>query len=113
MPFEDAERTMQFKQFQKIIKNEKIDEQVPLKERLGQHLRNLSASNAYYVDVTHNKGVRSEHSYFKGKSVKENSTLKKIFSQIFEGGKAEQLLEYHVFLALKRLNQYVFANLNG
>jgi hypothetical protein len=28
---------MQFKQFQKIIKNEKIDEQVPLKERLGQH----------------------------------------------------------------------------
>ena len=65
------------------------------KERLGQHLRNLSASNAYYIDITRNRGVGGEHSYFKAKTVNANSTLKRIFMRIFEGGKAEQALTYH------------------
>ncbi len=64
-------------------------------ERLGHHLRNLTANNAYYVDVTGNRGVGSEHSYFKGRSVDRNSTLKKIFTQMFEGRKSETRLKYH------------------
>ena len=72
------------------------------KERLGHHLRNLYASNAYYIDVTRNRGVGSEHSYFKGKSVLKNSTLKRIFSRIFEGGKAEHLLTYHADINVYR-----------
>jgi esterase/lipase superfamily enzyme len=65
------------------------------KERLGHYLRNLTAKNAYYIDITRNTGVGSEHSYFKGKPVNNNLTLKKIFAEVFEGGKAERLLEYH------------------
>jgi len=72
------------------------------KERLGNHLRNLYASNAYYIDVTRNRGVGSEHSYFKGKTVRQNSTLKRIFSQIFEGGKAEHRLTYHADINVYR-----------
>jgi len=37
LPIEDAERTLQLKQIQRLIKAEKIDEQVPAKERLGKH----------------------------------------------------------------------------
>lgn len=65
------------------------------KVQFYHHLRNLYASNAYYIDGTRNKGVGSEHSYFKGKTVRQNSTLRRIFSRIFEGGKAEHLLTYH------------------
>jgi esterase/lipase superfamily enzyme len=72
------------------------------KERLGRHLRNLNASNAYYIDVTRNRGVGSEHSYFKKKTVKNNSTLKRIFKRIFEGGNAEQLLDYHADINVYR-----------
>ena len=72
------------------------------KERLGNHLRNLNAKNAYYLDVTRNRGVGSKHSYFKGNSVKKNATLKRIFSRIFEGGKAEQLMNYHADINVYR-----------
>jgi esterase/lipase superfamily enzyme len=63
-------------------------------ERLGQHLRNLVAGNAYYIDVTRNKGVGSEHSYFKGKPVQDNDTLHRMFRRLFEGGKVEDTLSY-------------------
>ena len=72
------------------------------KERLGHHLRNLTAKNAYYIDITRNRGVGSEHSYFKGKPVKNNRTLKKIFAKVFEGGKAERLLDYHADINVYR-----------
>jgi esterase/lipase superfamily enzyme len=72
------------------------------KERLGQHLRNLSASNAYYIDVTRNKGVGSRHSYFKAEAVTENATLKRMFDRIFAGGKAEQSLNYHADINVYR-----------
>ena len=72
------------------------------KERLGHHLRNLYASNAYYLDVTRNRGVGSEHSYFKGKPVKTNSTLKRVFKRVFEGGRAEQMLTYHTDINVYR-----------
>lgn len=72
------------------------------KARLGHHLRNLVAENAYYIDVTRNRGVASEHSYFKGKPVDRNASLKKVFARIFEGGKAEQLLDYHADINVYR-----------
>jgi len=37
LPIEDAERTMHLKSIQKLIKSEKIDEGVPMKERIGKH----------------------------------------------------------------------------
>ena len=71
-------------------------------ERLGHYLRNLHARNAYYLDVTRNRGVGSKHSYFKGEIVTKNSRLKRIFSRIFEGGKAERLLNYHADINVYR-----------
>ncbi len=70
--------------------------------RLGHHLRNLDAPNAVYIDVTRNKGVGDEHSYFKDKPVEGNATLKQLFARIFEGGEAEKSLEYHADLNLYR-----------
>ena len=64
-------------------------------ERLAHHLRNLVARNAYYLDVTRSRGVGKEHSYFKGRAVTQNSTLKRMFSRVFEGGKAETAMEFH------------------
>ncbi len=75
------------------------DEQL---ERLGHHLRNLRARNAYYIDVTKNRGVDSEHSYFKGTPVQQNKTLKGMFARAFEGGIVEADLEYHADLNLYR-----------
>ena len=63
------------------------------KERLGHNLKNLNASNAYYIDVTRSKNVESQHSYFKGEALK-NETIKGIFSRILTGGIAEQELAY-------------------
>lgn len=72
------------------------------RERLGNYLRNLTASNAYYLDVTRSRGVGSGHSYFKGSSVRNNNTLKQVFSKAFEGGKAEVGMEYYPDLNLYR-----------
>jgi esterase/lipase superfamily enzyme len=72
------------------------------KARLGHHLRNLVAENAYYIDTTRNRGVGSEHSYFKGTPVNRNASLNKMFARIFEGGKAEQLLDYHADINVYR-----------
>lgn len=68
------------------------------KERLGAHLRNLVAGNAYYVNVTRNRGVGSDHSYFKGSAVAGNATLLRLFTRMFEGGNAEAGLDYRADL---------------
>lgn len=62
--------------------------------RLGHYLRNLSASNVYYIDVSGSKGIGSEHSYFKGKAIKNNSKLQMLFKRIFQGSCAERYLDY-------------------
>lgn len=72
------------------------------KERLGHYLRNLNAPNAYYLDVTRNRGVGSDHSYFKGDPVTRNATLKRLFARAFEGETAETSMEFHVDLNLYR-----------
>jgi esterase/lipase superfamily enzyme len=71
-------------------------------ERLGHHLRNLVAANAYYLDVTRSKGVGSDHSYFHGGAVKGNQTLRRMFGRIFEGEKAEPSMTYQVDLNVYR-----------
>ena len=63
---------------------------------------NLNADNAYYIDVTRNKGVKDGHSYFKGAPVRGNATLKRLFAQIFTGDDAEKSLDYHADLNLYR-----------
>lgn len=63
------------------------------KERLGHCLRNLVARNAYYLDLTRNENVGSEHSYFKGEAVK-NPTVSHVFSTILTGGVVERDMEY-------------------
>jgi len=62
--------------------------------RLGNFLKNLSAENTFYIDVTGAKSIGDEHSYFKGKSVASNAKLTKLFSRLFAGGKAENTLAY-------------------
>ena len=61
--------------------------------RLGHHLRNLVAKNVYYLDVTRNKNVGSEHSYFQGEAI-ENPTIKRLFSKMFAGEVVEREMHY-------------------
>ena len=63
------------------------------KARLGHHLRNLVAKNVYYLDVTRNKKVGSEHSYFQGGAI-ENPTIKRLFSKMFAGEVVEREMQY-------------------
>ncbi len=63
------------------------------KARLGHHLRNLVAKNAYYLDVTRNKSVGSEHSYFQGEAIK-NPTIERLFSKMFAGEVVEREMQY-------------------
>lgn len=70
--------------------------------RLGHYLRDLNATNAYYIDVTRMRGVGSAHSYFKPEFVKNNKTLARLFEQIVTGGEAERSLEYHADLNVYR-----------
>ncbi len=62
--------------------------------RLGHYLKNLSAENVFYIDVTAAKSIGNAHSYFKGKAVSNNAKLARLFSQLFEGGKPEVPLIY-------------------
>jgi esterase/lipase superfamily enzyme len=66
------------------------------KARLGHYLKKLSSPNAYYIDVTDADHVKSEHTYFKGDSVKENELLKAIFKDMFNGKAVEEKLNYRV-----------------
>lgn len=72
-------------------------------ERLGHHLKNLTAQNAYYLDVSRSRGVGKEHSYFKGGTVDNNATLRRMFAKLFEGSKAEVSMDFHADLNVYRL----------
>lgn len=64
--------------------------------RLGHYTRKLDSENAYYIDVTDAKGVGTEHTYFKGSSVRVNTELKVIFEGMFKGMSIEQYMDYSV-----------------
>jgi len=71
--------------------------------RLGHYLKSLNAQNATYIDVTDVKFVDDEHSYFKDIPVKKNPRLKTLFSDLFEGRRAEKRLVYR-----SDINAYAF-----
>ena len=64
------------------------------KARLGHYLKSLNAANVAYIDVSSAKNVDDDHSYFKDKPIAVNSKLKGLFSDLFEGRKAEEKLKY-------------------
>jgi esterase/lipase superfamily enzyme len=61
--------------------------------RLGHYTRQLNSPNVHYIDVTEARLVGTEHSYFKGDSV-GNESLKYIFSEMFNGRAVENHLIY-------------------
>ena len=62
--------------------------------RLGHYTRQLNSNNAHYIDVTDAKHVGSEHTYFKGDAV-ENESLRFMFKEMFNGRPVEQNLKYY------------------
>ena len=73
------------------------------KARLGRYLKQLTARNARYIDVTGAEAVNNAHNYFTGKPVQRNAALKTLFSQALEGGRAEEGLDYAVDINAYRL----------
>ncbi len=63
--------------------------------RLGHYIKSLNAQNATYIDITDAKGVDDDHSYFKDSPITKNVKLQALFSDLFEGRKAEKKLKYH------------------
>ena len=61
--------------------------------RLGHYTRQLNSPNAHYIDVTDAKHVDSEHTYFKGDAV-GNESLRFVFKEMFNGRPVEQHLEF-------------------
>ena len=62
--------------------------------RLGHYTKKLNSPNAYYIDVTEANGVGSEHTYFKGDTIKSNAELGELFKQMFNGKAVEHLVSY-------------------
>lgn len=62
--------------------------------RLGHYLRNLNASNAYYINFTDASWVRTSHAYF-GDPSKKNDDVFEFFRRAFCGESAEDALRYH------------------
>jgi len=61
--------------------------------RLGHYMRQLNSPNAHYIDVTNAENVESEHTYFKGDAI-DNESLKFIFGEMFNGRPVEHHLKY-------------------
>lgn len=74
------------------------------KARLGHYLKNLSADNASYVDLTSSEGLGAEHTYFKGDTVKANADIQKFFNEIFNGRAADDCLLYRPDIRAYRLS---------
>ena len=65
------------------------------KARLGHYTKQLNCPNTHYIDVTDAEHVGSEHTYFKGDSVRRNAKLKELFNDMFMGISVEHKLDYH------------------
>ena len=65
------------------------------KARLGNTIRNLSSSNAFYVDFTDADRVENQHNYFSNEKVLQNPRIKKFFQIAFNGGRAERGLDFN------------------
>ena len=67
--------------------------------RLGHYLHGLNASNGVYVDITRASGVGAEHSYFKGKVVRDNAKLGRLFGKMFSGDRPERFSSQMTYAA--------------
>ncbi|MGD9298230.1 alpha/beta hydrolase [Thiohalocapsa sp.] len=80
------------------------EEQLP---RLGHYIKNLSAANAFYIDVTRAGGVGEAHGYFVGEVPAANEQLKQLFTAALNGGSPESapdsVLRFAADLNLYRL----------
>ena len=65
------------------------------KARLGNTIRNLSSSNAFYIDFTEADRVDNQHNYFSSETALENPRIKKFFQVAFNGGRAERRLDFN------------------
>lgn len=65
------------------------------KARLGHYIKQLNSANANYIDVTDAEHIGSEHTYFKGDVMKDNASLKALFTEMFNGKSVESHLVYH------------------
>jgi esterase/lipase superfamily enzyme len=72
--------------------------------RLGHYLKNLTARNTRYLDITHADAVGNAHGYFAGEPVARNARLKTLFKDAFEGGRAEDRLPYAADINAYRLS---------
>lgn len=63
------------------------------KARLGHYTKQLNSPIATYLDVTDAKGVGSEHTYFKGEAIL-NQSLKNMFDGMFNGRVVEESMTY-------------------
>ena len=61
--------------------------------RLGHYTRKLNSPNVHYIDVSEAKLVGTEHSYFHGDAI-GNDSLKFLFKEIFNGRAVEHRLKY-------------------
>ena len=61
--------------------------------RLGHYTRKLNSPNVHYIDVTEARQVGTEHSYFKGDAI-GNESLKFMFNEMFNGRAVEHHLKY-------------------
>ena len=57
--------------------------------RLGHYLKNLTARNVTYLDVTNAAHVGEQHGYFSGEAVEKNSRLARSFNDLFTGKRPE------------------------
>ena len=77
------------------LKASRIKPGAEQKARLGHYLKQLTSQNACYIDITDADHVDSEHTYFKGDSIK-NKSLKTMFDGMFNGRSVEETLDYRV-----------------
>ena len=59
------------------------------KARLGHYTKNLLSNKAVYLDFTDAEGVGSSHAYFEGDPLEENTNIREIFHQMFNGKTVE------------------------
>ena len=64
------------------------------KARLGHWGKNLTAKNAAYLDFTDAANIVAHHNYFTDDSALQNSRIKELFQQAFNGAKAERGLAF-------------------
>ena len=65
--------------------------------RLGHWIRNLTARNAFYLDLTEQVGL--SHEYFMDESLQQTS-VRRVFENMFNGRRAEQNLNFNSSLGV-------------